>query len=661
MVGQSKILTVSYGTFSCTLEGFEDSFSTMKAIAEYFRDLASDDRYFGAEPPTPDADMLARIAEREIERRVEARTDGTDIVLRAADAMTTQEPHPILAATAEAAPVLAEPDASVSETPAEVPARRIVKDRGQNNAARLNDAEDEVIAPVAVDVVAVHDPIQEDASADRVPDQDTTDTPPAAAAVEVDTVSESEAEEDFDLSSVLVADGPETAELQPEDETDTPAQQDFADEDSVAAKLRRIRAVVDQDSDYEYSEDEHAEDQEHAIVADVVEARAEAIAEDAGEDDTADDIDTSSLMAAVSSAVSAQDAEAEADVSDDVAKAQDEVEDASEDEAPRPHVLKMRRADFEEALADAPEDAIEEVASQEAALEIDMANLAALDGIEDIDLDETADDAGLSDEDEAELLSELAEVERAAGADEVDVEAIAEDAPTAAGAERLAAVGDPNEAAERILDETNAQLDEPEGNRRRQAIAQLKAAVAATEAARRLGEPEAAEDEVENAFRDDLNRVVKPRRATSRNAERSDRPRPAPLKLVASQRIDQEYAPALSDPVRPRRVSVQEAPVPAADGSYFADYAESVGATELSDLLEAAASYTSFIEGREQFSRPQIIRKIREVHPDTFTREDSMRSFGTLLRQGRIAKIRGGQFEVTEKTRFRPQGMAVGQ
>ena len=203
----------------------------------------------------------------------------------------------------------------------------------------MNDAEDEVIAPVAVDVVAVQDPIQEDASADRVPDQDTTDTTPAAAAVEVDTVSEPEAEEDFDLSSVLVADGPETAELQPDDETDTPAQRDFADEDSVAAKLRRIRAVVDQDSDYEYSEDEHAEDQEHAIVADVVEARAEAIAEDAGEDDTADDIDTSSLMAAVSSAVSAQDAEAEADLSDDVAKAQDEVEDASEDEAPRPSRL----------------------------------------------------------------------------------------------------------------------------------------------------------------------------------------------------------------------------------------------------------------------------------------------------------------------------------
>ncbi|MBS1303917.1 hypothetical protein [Loktanella sp. SALINAS62] len=739
MVESSKILTVSYGTFSCTLEGFDDSFSTMKAIAEYFRDLAAGDRYFGAEPPTPDAEMLTRIAEREISRRVEARTSDAGIVLRASDPTSralAADPAPAMppAQTPPADAAVVRPEQAPAKEPETADVNAFVADASSTgeratasetvadklkrirsvvgNAADSSyaeDLDDDAPMPNLSDAAAPQDDDAQGEGDLEPADDDRADIEPVVTDRKADDMARTAAAPSDDVESPdedqQVAPAKVSA-IDPEEIDDVDAglpdayaalDDDLDDDtdDQIKAVLRNLeraglRAPVQQTSDM--AEDTAAPDPEVVEKADAAANMAdEAGPDDAdGATDTAQD-DNDDNQATLIQSLMAENGPSESkdDESTSPAAAQDTSETSPDDDDPAPavtprrgRILRVTRRTRPDAV---PAEATETVADPQPAAEAAQARLDTARSTDTGDTDtRSAIQSTLSAEAEADLQRDLAAAEQAAqnelqgeqAVDDSDDAAMQYDdlvpdaseqddvkpskavakAPAETTAPRAPLPNASEAEMSRITAQTEHEMANPESSRRREAIAHLKAAVAATEAARQLGEPRKAKPLEEGAFRDDLQQVVQPRRPVADAASsRTERPRPAPLKLVASQRVDDTPA-APSAPVQPRRVAKVEA-APASDN--FAEYAETVGASSLQDLLEAAAAYIAIVEGSEDFSRPQIMKKVQSTTTEEFSREDGLRSFGTLLRQGRIEKARAGRFQISERTRFRPEPHAA--
>ncbi len=737
MINNNKILTVSYGTFSCTLEGFDDSFGTMKAIAEYFRDLASEDRYFGAEPPQPDAEMLAHIAQKEISRRVQARQQDGKIVLSARqdgdEAAAT--PRGSLSAPTDRSAV------STSFAP-----RRPNEISTYYDAYRLNALKVAISVQPAVPAAPAHEKsaaaeVTKEAEAQTVgadapkveaPEATTTHVPTPHTEVPVDApaaVESSEKPEIIPPPFVTKAptEQPDMSDLdivpgQPDEEIEaffaeslkTDQAGDELEEDaeiteiaapvpalavreSIAAKLQRIRAVVSSQGSKavlpDYTEDEHAEEttadaaepDTQAIVADAVHDIEEALEQDdviatadaashIVEDGEEDEEDITALLSRLETQDDAQeqpehsgatadqslDNDADADAETDLLGQEDQA-----DTAPRGRVIKVKRADLELAIAkgaleeyatdgdeDQPNEALQDPQPSDASEDDLSANVASS--------DRSDAESTLSAEEEEELARELAEVEATlAGNEEED-----DDSPmrTASARRHLPSLdADQGSDMNRLLAETDNQMDDPEGATRRNAITHLRAAVAAKKADFALGAAQTP-DEDDDAYRNDLAEVVKPRRPVS-GTVRTERPsdaRPAPLKLVAEQRIDINV-PRSGTPVRPRRVAavaVAEAVSPTASG--FAEFAAEMGARKLPELLEAAAAYMSFVEGLDQFSRPQLMNTVRQADKEDFSREEGLRSFGQLLRAGKLEKLDGGRFKASDDIGYHPDARAAG-
>lgn len=765
MVSNSKILTVSYGTFSCTLEGFDDSFDTMKAIAEYFRDLASEDRYFGAEPPVPDAEMLARIAEREIARRVEAREERGSIVLRAAPygAMAAplapfvapQTPPPAAPQAPVEAPVSAAPAEAVAESPPQTAAAApsVVTPTAAQEWEDVTEAPP-APAPVSAPAMATAplrptpvphpDPDSVAAKLQRIRDVVTK----TAAVAETSTYSEDEHADNF-LSETV--DTMETA-LDLDDQTAAEADEDDGDE--IAALLSRLAqetpaqdvdAVLPDDDDYE-DDSGDAATQANGVATDFVDFGYET--SDLDDDDAADNLAADDEYDLSPVAVDedgfydepvpeTETAAAVADVAPFEAELDEtELDDCELDEgesdlarskavAEAARVFTVKRAAFNAAIAKgeliAELDDDEEEADEARTVQADMAaqdrhnirldkpkltphhdlsaedeealrrELAAVEAeLVEINRDadghilSSLDDEDFEDEDDSDLTS-LFEEEEAFEAKTAPTKT----APTKTAAatpapplvlrdprERLVQSGT-EEDVSRLMAKAETALTAPESENKRNAIAHLRKAVAATKAEQSAG---SIMDRTKptTAFHEDLADVVRPRRPVSDTNVATPRPaetRPAPLKLVAEQRVDlpegQLTGGRPNAPVRPRRVSLAQlpddghvspvaAPAPVAEEGGFADFAQKMGATALPDLLEAAAAYLVHVEGNDEFSRPQLMTTARQAVDGSLSREDGLRALGQLLRQGKIHKMRGGRFAASDDIGFKPDARRVG-
>ncbi|WP_424984733.1 hypothetical protein [Microbulbifer sp. S227A] len=546
MANNNKVLTVSYGAFSCTLEGFDDSVGTLKEITEYFRALSASDPGFGEHEMLPDTAKLARIARNNEPRPVDIRTsERGSILLRAEDAEFVPDPDSLSERRADP-DIEADPDGlSLAEVMAKV--------------SEPGDAADEgAEAPVT---------------------------------------------------------------------------------ESVSAKLQRLRAVVAQNA-AELEDDDQPEDVdtvEEFFAGSYSEDMADALRDDAADADPDED-----------DAETAQDEETGDDQQPepDAEQAKTGSETAIQPE-PQPDTSSTNPDGF-----DFVKSVLDDALPPEAEAEEDYSVPYLL-------KPEQMISAGTPDPEPPQVVKvKRASLDAAVAAGELRE---APDQPeTPRGQKNKLLLG--GDELSRLMATAEARMDEPESSNARETYSHLRAAAAVSKERGRAGSGEV--QDTDNAYRDDLASAVNPSRPDPDRPRRpSDADGDAPLKLVPGLRVDDSEDAAQRGPVRPRRV-YPAMPEYARDtddsDTSFAEFARDQGATELPDLLEAAAAYLSFVEGRKQFSRPQLMSKLRQLDGDAYDREESLRSFGNLLRAGKIEEAGRGRFSVSDEIGFRPVKRAAG-
>lgn len=224
MVSPSRKLTVSFGAFACTLEGFDDPFPVMRQVVDYFQALSAADPSFGAHPERPDTDYLKSLAQESTGGTVEAELSDGGMILRQTSADSVEETLEEVAETGSS-----EDPADVTEfvapengelEPEEPEIEELQIQEPEIEELEVEEPAEEPVSTVQTAVAPVEPPIFERAELETEAERDVIAEAPCADDLMADALAEARFEdiafpelEEIDEAELKVAASPEADTL----------------------------------------------------------------------------------------------------------------------------------------------------------------------------------------------------------------------------------------------------------------------------------------------------------------------------------------------------------------------------------------------------------------------------------------------------------------